>query len=89
MGFVFGVEGVIGTAPFHYYRFEWDDGGDGRVVENPPERFLGAVSTGGVGIEDGADFFGEGDSGFERDAGEGFSDIEQAPIGIEVAVIPF
>ena len=29
MGFVFGVEGTIGTAPYHCYRFQWDEGGDG------------------------------------------------------------
>ena len=29
MGFVFGVEGTIGTAPFHFYRFQWDQGGLG------------------------------------------------------------
>ena len=29
MGFVFGVEGTIGTAPYHFYRFQWDEGGLG------------------------------------------------------------
>lgn len=29
MGFVFGVEGTIDTPPFHYFRFEWDEGGNG------------------------------------------------------------
>ena len=29
MGFVFGVEGTIGTAPYHCYRFQWDEGGFG------------------------------------------------------------
>lgn len=29
MGFVFGVEGNIGTFPTHYYRFSWDEGGVG------------------------------------------------------------
>lgn len=29
MGFVFGVEGVIGVGNYHYYLFRWDEGGNG------------------------------------------------------------
>ncbi|MCT4582663.1 MAG: PKD domain-containing protein [Flavobacteriales bacterium] len=29
MGFVFGVQGTIGVGNFHYYLFQWDEGGNG------------------------------------------------------------
>lgn len=45
MGFVFGVQGVIGTAPFHYYRFEWDEGGDGDGMYVYEYDETGLVST--------------------------------------------
>ena len=45
MGFVFGVEGTIGVAPFHYYRFEWDEGGDGNGMYVYEYDETGLVST--------------------------------------------
>lgn len=45
MGFVFGVEGVIGTAPFHYYKFQWDQGGDGNGMYVREYDQTGLVST--------------------------------------------
>jgi gliding motility-associated-like protein len=45
MGFVFGVEGTIGTAPFHYYVFEWDQGGNGNGMYVKEFDQTGLVST--------------------------------------------
>ena len=45
MGFVFGVEGTIGTAPFHYYRFQWDQGGDGNGMYVREYDQTGLLST--------------------------------------------
>lgn len=45
MGFVFGVEGTIGTAPFHYYIFEWDEGGNGNGMYVKEYDQTGLVST--------------------------------------------
>ncbi len=45
MGFVFGVEGTIGSGNFHYYRFEWDQGGDGNGMYVREVDQTGVVST--------------------------------------------
>ncbi len=45
MGFVFGVEGTIDVPPFRYYRFEWDEGGDGNGMYVYEYDETGLVST--------------------------------------------
>lgn len=45
IGFVFGVEGTIGAAPFHYFRFEWDEGGDGNGMYVREYNQTGLIST--------------------------------------------
>lgn len=45
MGFVFGVEGTIDTPPFHYYRFEWDEGGNGNGMYVREYDQTGLVAT--------------------------------------------
>ncbi|MCT4581001.1 MAG: PKD domain-containing protein [Flavobacteriales bacterium] len=45
MGFVFGVEGTIDTSPFHYYRFEWDEGGNGNGMYVREYDQTGLVAT--------------------------------------------
>ncbi len=45
MGFVFGVEGTIGTSPYHFYRFEWDEGGNGNGMYVREYDQTGLVAT--------------------------------------------
>lgn len=61
-----------------------DDGADGVEIEAPAEREFGKRETGG---DEGFQRVGELDAFFEREAGEGFADVEGGAVAVEVAMV--
>jgi len=70
-----GLVGIFGAG---------DDGADGVEIEAPAEREFGEREAGG---NEGFQRVGELDAFLEREAGEGFADVEGGAVAVEVAMV--